>query len=165
MEEFLRKTHKIIIKYPKREVLYTFKEPTIYTLLLFQEYVRDEEYIKAVQQIVDISELDIQSNPIWIINGIMQSLQGEKKSSWEQIFFPAVIDFIWKRYGNPMEVLKTLTYSQLLELMNGMEYNMNIENGEVGKNYKFRKKKRISDEKMREYEEILREVDNLSRIK
>ena len=64
MEEVLRKTHKIIIKYPKREVLYTFKEPTIYTLLLFQEYVRDEEYIKAVQQIVDISELDIQSNPI-----------------------------------------------------------------------------------------------------
>jgi len=152
MKEFLKTKHTLTLNYTWRKVDITFHDPSVYTILEFQELVRDWDYYEAAHLITKINSKDFYSNPEWILKWITWALFWEnKKESWEEWFFPASIDFLAKRYWqNPITLMKELTINQLNTLSQWVEYNANIENWETEKNTKFTLKS-IDNDKINEY--------------
>ncbi|HMS90744.1 MAG TPA: hypothetical protein PKC87_00780 [Candidatus Absconditabacterales bacterium] len=144
MKELLRKEHTMILKFQKRKVKLVFKDPFIADLILFNSYIESQEYFEGVKIIIpDIDEKDFLSNRVGIINGIKRLVYGEKNIKSENNsdedqsdgFLPSSLDIIGNRYGIlPTELIHKITFSQLIILIKGYEWNLNIQNGKESQN-------------------------------
>jgi len=150
------------LKFESRIKTIKFKEPTIYNLMMFHKLLKENNYKKALIVLwINIEKLDFISNPVWIINWVIELIYWKKdeKDKNEETFFPSTIDFIAKRYWKlPIEVLKLTTPTQLKTYTAWIEYNLNIENNKKAENRKFKEKEKFSEEQMKNYEEIMKRV-------
>lgn len=144
--------------------VHTFEEPTLWQLEYFWRYIKKEQYHLALKEIwIDFRGKEVYRDTLKTLSTL---IYGKIASSWEQSssFFPGSIEFCAKRYGcTPQEFMKQTTFSQLLTFYNAIEYNTNIEIGKPQNNRKFERLE-VTEEKMRQYESILEEVEEVERL-
>lgn len=143
MDDLLVRELTLTLKFSNREVVLEFEEPTIYMLLKFWSLIKKEKYVSAIKLIIPkIDEKDFLSNPIWIITWVRNLIYWEqKKKVWGSVdddevwFFPSAIDMMAHRYWQvPTELIKMITFSQLMVCTKGYEWNLNIQNWQEKKN-------------------------------
>ena len=143
MDELIQRELKMKLIFEKRIVELEFPEPCIYDLLRFNLLVKQEKYISAIKLIIPkIDEKDFLSNPIGIITSLKNLIYWEQKEkSWSSIeedeagFFPSSLDVMWNRYWQlPTELIKKITFTQMLISLKWYEWNLNIQNNQESKN-------------------------------
>lgn len=143
MDELIERELKMKLLFERRTVELVFNEPCIYDLLKFNLLVKQERYTSAVKIIIpEIDERDFLSNPIGIITALKDLIYWEQKektgSSVEEDeagFFPSSLDIVGSRYGIlPTELIKKITFTQMLISLRGYEWNLNIQNDQESKN-------------------------------
>lgn len=145
MEQLLERELTLNLNFEKRKVVLNFLEPSIYNLLKFNKYIQQEKYLEWIKFIIpNINEKDFLSNPVWIINWIKTLIYWEQKEkTWNSIeedsdwFFPSALDLVWNRYWIlPTELIKLLSFTQLMICIKWYEWNLNIQNWKEKDNMK-----------------------------
>ncbi len=167
MDELLVRELSLLLNFPSRKVELFFPEPTIYDLLRFNLLIKEEKYVSAVKIIIPgIDEKDFLSNPIGVIGAIKTLIYGEQKKKTgtsadedDSGFFPSIIDMMANRYGQiPTELIKKVTFTQLLICSKGYEWNLNIQNGQEKKNLRILMDSQSGDEQLeKDLEKIKRD--------
>ncbi|ATU04910.1 hypothetical protein BKN14_00430 [Candidatus Gracilibacteria bacterium HOT-871] len=166
---YIPKKLSLTLNFESRKEIYSFKEPTMYDLLIFEDLILEEKYLQAIKFLkINIKEPDFYSNPMEILKAILKICYGNNKKTENAIksaieepgFMPSVLDMLGHRYGKtPLEILKEVTPSIFESYLAGFEFNLNIENGKKEENRKFKEKAKITENEMKNYNEIMERVN------
>lgn len=168
---YLPKKFNLVLKFKTREQNIIFFEPTMYDLMIFEELIEEWEYLEALNHLnIKIKKTDFLSNPIWILKKIMElcywSNKKDNDKENEPWFFPSSIDLLAERFWKTLlEILKEVTPSILNTYFAWFEFNINLQNNKKWENFKFKEKQKISENDMKNYEDIIKRVNKFSEKK
>jgi len=119
-----------------RSKVFRFKEPSLYTLIKYSDYLVNRESYKAVSLIINISEKYFKThNPDWILDWITKQLFSVRKkkfpkSPWDvhskKSWFETIVDFLANRYWqNPIDIMKSISLTQMWCLIDWAVWNEN----------------------------------------
>lgn len=166
---YIPKKLSLTLNFESRKEIYSFKEPTMYDLLIFEDLILEEKYLQAIKFLkINIKEPDFYSNPMEILKAILKICYWNNKKTENAIksaieepwFMPSVLDMLWHRYWKtPLEILKEVTPSIFESYLAWFEFNLNIENWKKEENRKFKEKAKITENEMKNYNEIMERVN------
>jgi len=165
----LPKILTLVLKYKKEQREIIFDEPSIFNIYKIEQLVENKSYNELLKILnITIDNKFFNKNPNWIITWILNLIQDKKdneikKVNWDNIgdnkvFLFWLFDRLSERYNkDPIDLMKSYTPSQLVKVIEWINFNQNIDSKKEYKNDIYLDPAYL-EQKNQEYDEILDRV-------